>query len=108
MMGMDPQAKESQPTERRTGRLAHVMLVVLAAATGLGLMTDSLMRSSATYDEVLYSVRGLAMVADRRSDQDHACRHAADILEASASAHAVDSGSTWVTANGSITRQRTR
>jgi hypothetical protein len=54
MTGMDAQAKESQQTDRRAGRLARAVLVLLAAATGLGLMTDSLMRSSATYDEVLY------------------------------------------------------
>ena len=54
MMGMDPQAKESQQSERQAGRLVRALLVVLAAVTGLGLMTDSLMRSSATYDEVLY------------------------------------------------------
>jgi hypothetical protein len=34
--------------------LTHGVLVLLAAVTGLGLMVDSLGRSSATYDEVLY------------------------------------------------------
>jgi hypothetical protein len=50
---MDPQPKGPQPT-RRPGPLAQVVLVALAAATGLGLMVDSLGRSSATYDEVMY------------------------------------------------------
>ena len=54
MMGMDPQTKESRQKDRRAGRFVRALLVVLAAATGLGLMTDSLLRSSATYDEVLY------------------------------------------------------
>jgi hypothetical protein len=54
MTGMEPQLKESQQPDRRAGRFVRATLVVLAAATGLGLMTDSLMRSSATYDEVLY------------------------------------------------------
>ncbi len=54
MLAMESQPKESQPTERRAGWVPRAVLVFLAAATGLGLMTDSLMRSSATYDEVLY------------------------------------------------------
>jgi hypothetical protein len=51
---MDPQPKESQQARRHVGPLVQAVLVVLAAATGLGLMADSLWRSSATYDEVLY------------------------------------------------------
>ena len=50
MIAMDSQPQGSQDTWRRT----RVILLVLAAATGLGLMVDSLNRSSATYDEVLY------------------------------------------------------
>ncbi len=54
MTGMEPQSKESQQPDPRVGRFVRATLVVLAATTGLGLMTDSLLRSSATYDEVLY------------------------------------------------------
>jgi hypothetical protein len=53
-MWRDPQPKESDQGKRCAGPLAQVVLVLLAAATGLGLMADSLWRSSATYDEVLY------------------------------------------------------
>ena len=47
----DPQPHASDPARHRLG---SIVAVVLAAATGLGLMVDSLGRSSATYDEVMY------------------------------------------------------
>ncbi len=51
---MESQATESPAVSVRSGQWARVLLVALAAATGLGLMVDSLRRSSPTYDEVLY------------------------------------------------------
>lgn len=42
------------PSPAGPGRKATAMLVVLAAAAGLGLMIDSLGRSSPTYDETMY------------------------------------------------------
>ncbi len=48
-----PPPPPSTPASQ-TGRLSRAILVVLAAATGLVLMADSLMKSSATYDEVMY------------------------------------------------------
>ncbi len=54
MMRMDSQPNEIQQKDHRAGRLTRAVLVVLAAATGLGLMADSLMKNSATYDEVMY------------------------------------------------------
>src|SRR5436305_1382307 len=53
-MWMEPQAKESDQGRRRGGPRVHAGLVLLAALTGLVLMADSLGRSSATYDEVMY------------------------------------------------------
>jgi hypothetical protein len=52
--GIGPRAMESGANATSIGRLGRSLLVVLAAATGLGLMVDSLRRSSATYDEVMY------------------------------------------------------
>ena len=54
MIEIAPTAFESPGNARQPRRLAHAILVVLAIVTGLGLMTDSLLKSSATYDEVLY------------------------------------------------------
>ncbi|MHB1560130.1 MAG: ArnT family glycosyltransferase, partial [Isosphaeraceae bacterium] len=45
---------EARDESNRSRSTVRVYLVVLAAIAGLGLMTDSLWRSSATYDEVLY------------------------------------------------------
>ena len=51
----NPRATECAPDSTRgSGGRAGAPLVALAAATGLGLMADSLWRSSATYDEVMY------------------------------------------------------
>jgi hypothetical protein len=55
-MGMDPnQTDLVQGTGTSTAEArVCVLLVVLAALVGLGLMVDTLSRSSATFDEVLY------------------------------------------------------
>ncbi|HZW29869.1 MAG TPA: hypothetical protein VFF52_04125, partial [Isosphaeraceae bacterium] len=47
----DPQPKERHAARHRVG---PIVALLLGAATGLGLMVDSLGRSSATYDEVMY------------------------------------------------------
>ena len=85
--GDRPEGPRSPQVEDRTrpaGQAARALLVALAAATGLGLMTDSLWRSSATYDEVMY----LQVAARwwRTGDQTRITRagHAALILEAPA------------------------
>jgi Dolichyl-phosphate-mannose-protein mannosyltransferase len=49
-----PRSTEAPDTTGQAGRMARALLIALAAATGLALMTDSLWRSSATYDEVMY------------------------------------------------------
>src|SRR5262245_64352563 len=53
-MRMDPQPAELSLDRRQAGLHKHILMVVLAAAVGLGLLVDSLWHSSATYDEVLY------------------------------------------------------
>jgi hypothetical protein len=50
----EPRLTESAFAPGRIGRARWAILVALAAATGLGLMADSLCRSSPTYDEVIY------------------------------------------------------
>jgi hypothetical protein len=64
----------SPPATRasRSGRLTRATLVVLAAATGLALMADSLRKSSATYDEVMYL--SVASRWWRTGDQDRITR----------------------------------
>jgi hypothetical protein len=51
---IEPQPLECVPASTRVGRVRGWILVALAMATGLGLMADSLRRSSPTYDEVMY------------------------------------------------------
>jgi hypothetical protein len=55
-MGMDPKQTDSVQGTGATTAESRVclLLVVLAALVGLGLMVDTLSRSSATFDEVLY------------------------------------------------------
>ena len=51
---LEPRAREAGAASTRIARTGRSLLVALAAATGLGLMADSLWRTSPTYDEVLY------------------------------------------------------
>jgi hypothetical protein len=51
---MEPRATEPATPSDRIGRMGRAIVVALAAATGVGLMTDSLLRSSPTYDETMY------------------------------------------------------
>ncbi len=74
---MEPRTTEHAASEdgvpaKRLGGLAPAVLVALAAATGVGLMVNSLWRSSATYDEVMY----LHVAADwwRTGDQTRITR----------------------------------
>jgi hypothetical protein len=51
---MGRRARETGTASMRVVPTGRALLVALAAATGLGLMVDSLWRTSPTYDEVLY------------------------------------------------------
>src|SRR5579875_1398906 len=51
---IEPHRAGSASPSARVGRAGRAGLVALAAATGLGLMADSLWQSSPTYDEVMY------------------------------------------------------
>ena len=91
-MRTDSQPNAMPQTGHRAARLTRAVLVALAAATGLGLMTDSLVKKLGDLRRGDVSVGGLAMVANRRSGKDHASRFAADLLEAPAGADALDAG----------------